>query len=128
SSSASIVAALGVAACTAPGAAGFTSYDAPPSASTTTSAAGSTSLAPAPSDATGLTSSSSEPGSMSSGESSSGAAEPAAPTIVEHALGPNPLEHLGAVAATIETAHAEGVRMQVDDGAPIELGLADPDT
>lgn len=125
----SILVALGVAACTAPGLEGITSYDVPPDPPSMTTTTGSPPKEPAPTTSDGGShgSTTEEGGSTSAGEGSSGPAAPAQPRIVEHSLGPNPLEHAGAVAASISTAEAEGVRIQVDDAAPIELGLAEPD-
>ncbi|MBZ5708615.1 hypothetical protein [Nannocystis pusilla] len=43
------------------------------------------------------------------------------PLIVGHIFGPDPLASGGAIAVSIATEHADGVRMQVDDEAPLEL-------
>jgi hypothetical protein len=45
----------------------------------------------------------------------------APPAIVEPSVMPDPLTELGAVAVSVVTANASGVRMQVDDGDTIEL-------
>ncbi|MDC0670663.1 hypothetical protein [Nannocystis radixulma] len=56
----------------------------------------------------------------STGESTDTAA-PLGPSIVGHVLGPDPLDVAGPIAVSIATEHADGVRMQVDDEAPLEL-------
>ncbi|MDC0715959.1 hypothetical protein [Nannocystis bainbridge] len=133
---------LGVAACTAPGLGNLT-HD-PPAQESATGASGSasedgpaTTSEPAP--PTGTTSedpattavgSTTTEGSSSSSSGSSTTTEDdpsAPPAIVDGGLGPDPLQQPGPVSVTIDTAHADGVRMQVDGGPVIELGPAEAD-
>jgi hypothetical protein len=48
------------------------------------------------------------------------------PVIVEHALTPNPIHFNGAIAVTVTTEHAEGVRMVLDTDEEIELKQGEP--
>ena len=114
---------LCAAACTLPGYEGFTSFE-PEGGSTT-------GTPPTPDDppTTGngiQTVTGADPGT-SSGDGSTGLDEttgeplPPPPAILGHTLSPNPLTELGTIAVTIVAEHAEGVRMQVDGGDPVEL-------
>ena len=52
--------------------------------------------------------------------------EPAAPRIVSFELSPNPIEFNGPIAVTVWADDAAGVRMELDDGAMIELVTGEP--
>src|SRR5690606_635779 len=127
-----ILITLGVAACNAPGLDGITSYDEPPDPpATTTTTAAATSIDPSPTTLGGESSSSTtgDPGSTSASSGSTGPLDPdAPPTILEHTLGPDPLEQAGLIATMIATADADGVYMQLDGAAPVELALTGPDS
>ncbi|WAS97089.1 hypothetical protein [Nannocystis punicea] len=127
---------LGVAACTAPGLDHVTSEDTPPAQETSTSATSGVSegglpTTGAPELTPGTTAD--DPGTTSIGSGSAGSSttqdDPLAPpAIVDGALGPDPLQQAGPVEVAIGTLHADGVRMRVDGGAPIELGPAEADS
>lgn len=59
--------------------------------------------------------------SGSSGELESSTGEAADPRIIDHELVPNVLQYPGPIAVTVKAEHADGVRMQVDGGEPVEL-------
>jgi hypothetical protein len=52
---------------------------------------------------------------------------PELPQILDPELLPDYLDHPGEIAVTVLATHAEGVRMQIDDGEPVELTQAGPD-
>lgn len=55
-------------------------------------------------------------------------AAPVDPLIVAHILEPDPLGLGGPIMVSVTTEHAEGVRMQVDDEAPVELSTNGADS
>ncbi|MFZ6178390.1 hypothetical protein [Nannocystis pusilla] len=126
---------LGVAACTAPSVGGIT-YDQPPdtaTAGTTGASDGAPSTTGDPAPTTGTTGEALTTGTTSSGPTSepgstTGDDPLAPPAIVEGELDMDVLVKHEPLDVTIETAHAEGVRMQVDGGTPIELDLEGGDT
>lgn len=126
---------LGVAACTVPSVGGIT-YDQPPETATAGSSSASDG-APAttddPAPTTGTTGEAPGTGTTSSGPTSepgsATADDPLAPpAIVEGELDMDLLVKHEPLDVTIETANAEGVRMRVDGGPPIELQLEVGDT
>lgn len=52
--------------------------------------------------------------------------EPAAPLIVTFELTPTPIEFNGPIAVSVSADHAEGVRMELDDGEVVELTPGEP--
>ena len=49
------------------------------------------------------------------------------PEIVKVEVDPNPIADNGLIAVDVETVHADGVRMALDDGAVIELEVGERD-
>lgn len=121
---------LGVAACTAPSV-GVLTYDQPPettTAGTTGASDGAPSTTGEPAPTTGTTADAPGTSTTSSGltsePGSTTADDPLAPpAIVEGNLDVNVLVKHEPLVVTIETENAEGVRMRVDGGPTIELGL-----
>ncbi|MCY1054287.1 hypothetical protein [Nannocystis sp. SCPEA4] len=126
---------FGVAACTAPGLDHIGTHGDPPDTSTTSATSGASEAAPPTTGEPGTsTTTGDDPGVTTIG--SGATSEPATtttddplapPAIVEHELGPSPLQQAGPIDVAIGTVHADGVRMRIDDGASVELTVVGVD-
>ncbi|MDC0669343.1 hypothetical protein [Nannocystis radixulma] len=101
-----------------------------PGSSATEAESSTTSTGEWPTDTTGsggILTTTIDPTPTSTTADSTDTAAPPGPSIVGHVLGPDPLNFAGPIAVSIATEHADGVRIQVDDEAPLELAMSAAD-